>query len=442
MYNQYFGFRENPFSIAPDPRYLYMSEMHQDALAHLDFGASSEGCIILLTGEIGTGKTTICRCFLERLEPTAEVAVIINPGLTASELLATVCDEFRIETEPGKQSTKYYIDLLNQFLLRSYSENRKTLLVIDEAQNLDKEALEMVRLLTNLETNQHKLLKIFLLGQSELSTVLAGPDLTQVNQRITGRFHLSGLRSAEIGDYIKHRISVAGGGPRPLFDKRAVQRIHRLTKGIPRLINTLCDRSLLGAYAEEKERVDETIVKKAGRELFGAQPSGKNIVIPVKSLVATATLFVLIMAIWVGTTNDLFHLNLDAILAPSSPSTTTTQSTAAEATGGHTSVPEPLQIDQSTAEIPAALPENTVQPAEIETLKSSRPPGQPDKISPLSAPPREAPLSYPPPVESEPLKNSQDTLIARPEPDLSESPEQPPMPAGTRIVIKTIEINE
>jgi general secretion pathway protein A len=339
MYNDYFGFRENPFSIAPDPRYLYMSEMHQDALAHLDFGASSEGCIILLTGEIGTGKTTICRCFLERLEPTAEVAVIINPGITASELLATVCDEFRIETGPGEHSTKHYIDLLNQFLLQSYSENRKTLLVIDEAQNLDKEALEMVRLLTNLETNQHKLLKIFLLGQSELSAVLAGPDLTQINQRITGRFHLSALQSTEIEDYIKHRIAFAGGGPRPLFDKRAVKRIHRLTGGIPRLINTLCDRALLGAYAEEKERVDETIVKKAGRELFGNQSSGRNIVIPLKSLVAAATLFVLIMAVWVGTTNDLFHLNLDAILAPSSTPSTASQSTDADASDGSSTGP-------------------------------------------------------------------------------------------------------
>ncbi len=442
MYNDYFGFRENPFSIAPDPRYLYMSEMHQDALAHLDFGASSEGCIILLTGEIGTGKTTICRCFLERLEPTAEVAVIINPGITASELLATVCDEFRIETGPGEHSTKHYIDLLNQFLLQSYSENRKTLLVIDEAQNLDKEALEMVRLLTNLETNQHKLLKIFLLGQSELSTVLAGPDLTQINQRITGRFHLSGLQSAEIEDYIKHRISVAGGGKRPLFDKRAVKRIHRLTGGIPRLINTLCDRSLLGAYAEEKGHVDETIVKKAGLELFGAQPSGKNIVIPIKSLVATATLFVLIMGIWVGTTNDLFHLNLDSILAPSSTSSTASRSTDADASDGSSAGPEPMQSGQPALGRPGEVFETINQKVEFDSPEIFQPAAQPEQISILSEPPQEAPILDPPLAEDETLVKSLDTPVAEPGPDISETSEQPPKPVSTRIVIKTIEINE
>lgn len=326
MYNSYFGFKENPFSIAPDPRYLYMSEMHQDGLAHLQFGALTDGCIVLLTGEIGTGKTTLCRCFLEQLDPTAKVAVIINPGLSADELLATVCDEFQISDTIENGSTKQYIDALNQFLLQAHAENLQALLIIDEAQNLDKDALEMVRLLTNLETNQQKLLKIFLLGQSELSTILTSPDLTQVNQRITGRFHLTALKPGDIVDYINHRISIGRGNTESsgvktrLFSDKALKTIHRLTGGIPRLINTLCDRSLLGAYSEEKKTVDEATVKRAGREIFGHTASSRSIVIPLRTLAAATLSVVLILAVWVGSTNDLFHLNLQSMLsAPTSP---------------------------------------------------------------------------------------------------------------------------
>ncbi len=316
MYNDYFGFRENPFSIAPDPRYLYLSEMHQDGLAHLNYGLSSEGCIILLTGEVGTGKTTLCRFFLEQLEPTANIALIINPGLSAFELLAAVCDEFMVNVGDHAFTAKDYIDALNEFLLQAYADNNPALLVIDEAQNLDKEALEMIRLLTNLETNRHKLLKIFLLGQSELSTVLTSPDMTQVNQRITGRFHLTGLQPDETAEYINHRLSVAGGTPKQLFSHGAVKRIHQLTGGIPRLINSLCDRSLIGAYAEEKEQVDEAIVKTAGREIFGFDHTSKTIEVPIRSLVIAATTMLAIVLVWVGSTSDIFHLNLRSVLPP------------------------------------------------------------------------------------------------------------------------------
>ncbi len=328
MYNEYFGFRESPFSIAPDPRYLYLSEMHQDGLAHLNYGLTSEGCIILLTGEVGTGKTTLCRFFLEQLEPTANVALIINPGLSSSELLSAVCDEFRVAVSGDAYTTKHYLDALNEFLLQAHADNNPAMLVIDEAQNLDKEALEMIRLLTNLETNRQKLLKIFLLGQSELSTVLTSPDLSQVSQRITGRFHLTGLQPNETSEYIRHRLTVASGTPKQLFSDKAVKRIHQITGGIPRLINNLCDRSLIGAYAEEKEQVDEAIVRTASREIFGFDHASKTIEVPVKSLLIGATTMLAIMLIWVGSTSDFFHLNLSSVLPPPQQNPPVTADTA------------------------------------------------------------------------------------------------------------------
>ena len=322
MYNEYFGFHENPFSISPDPRYLYPSEIHQDGLAHLKDGLSSEGCIILWTGEVGTGKTTLCRFFLEQLEPTANVALIINPGLSAFELLATVCDEFMVNVVDDAFTTKQYLDALNAFLLEAHADNNPALLVIDEAQNLDKGALEMIRQLTNLETNGQKLLKIFLLGQSELSTLLLSPDQTQVYQHITVRFHLTGLRANETGAYITHRLKIGGADAKQLFSDRAVKRIHQLTGGVPRLINSLCDRSLIGAYTDSQERVDESLVKKAAKEIFGFDHASKTIEVPVKSLVAGVLTMLAIVFVWVGTTSDIFHLNLSSILPPPQKSTT------------------------------------------------------------------------------------------------------------------------
>lgn len=335
MYNKYFGFRENPFSIAPDPRYLYLSEMHQDGLAHLHYGLSDEGCITLITGEVGTGKTTLCRFFLEQLEPTATVALIINPGLSASELLATVCDEFQVALPKGSITTKQYLDTLNQFLLQTHADNKQALLIIDEAQNLDKEALEMVRLLTNLETDRQKLLKIFLLGQSELSAVLTSPDLTQVSQRITARYHLKGLELDETARYVKHRLHIAGGGQTRFFSDRAVRRIHHITGGIPRLINSLCDRSLIGAYSEEKAMVDDSIVKQAARELFGFDHTSKTIEIPVRNLAIVALAMAVMIFAWFGTTSDIFHLDLGSILTTQKEKSGPTASSSAEQENKH-----------------------------------------------------------------------------------------------------------
>lgn len=270
MYHQHFGLNEAPFSIAVNPRYLFMSQRHRDALAHLLYGVSGGGGFILLTGEVGTGKTTINRCLLEQLPDTTDLAIILNPALSAVELLASACDELSIDYPAGTQSLKALTDALHRYLLENYERGRRTVLMIDEAQHLDFNVLEQIRLLTNLETNDEKLLQIILIGQPELTEKLSRPELRQLNQRITARYNLQPLNFDETAAYIKHRLEVAGlKGGVSLFETSAVRRIHSLTRGIPRLINVLCDRSLLGAYGQKKSRVTRLLVRDAATEVFG-----------------------------------------------------------------------------------------------------------------------------------------------------------------------------
>ncbi|MCK5396394.1 MAG: AAA family ATPase, partial [Gammaproteobacteria bacterium] len=214
MYNEYFGFKEAPFSIAPDPRYLYMTSQHRDALAHLVYGLNSEGGCILLTGEVGTGKTTICRCLLEQLPDQANVALVLNPKVNEIELLETICDELKIsyptDADSTNNSLKTYTDRIYTYLIESNRNNEKTVLIIDEAQNLDSKVLEQLRLLTNLETHQRKLLQIIILGQPELLDILAKTEMRQLAQRITARFHLQPLTRHEVKAYVSHRLAVAG----------------------------------------------------------------------------------------------------------------------------------------------------------------------------------------------------------------------------------------
>lgn len=272
MYTEYFGLAENPFSIAPDPRYLYLSEQHREALAHLLYGIAGDGGFVLLTGEVGTGKTTICRCLLEQLPKDCDVAFIFNPKLTVVELLSTICDEFNIGYPPATQSIKVFVDLINQYLLNAHAQSRKALLIIDEAQNLQSDVLEQIRLLTNLETHQRKLLQVILLGQPELRYQLAQPKLRQLAQRVIARYHLGALDRREVAAYVYHRLNVAGSR-RPLFPASTLTHLHRLSGGIPRLINVLCDRALLGCYVQGKESVDKATLATAAREVFGKPPS-------------------------------------------------------------------------------------------------------------------------------------------------------------------------
>ena len=278
MYQSYFGLNEAPFSIAPDPRYLYMSQRHQEALAHLLYGVNGDGGFVLLTGEVGAGKTTVCRCLLQQIPPSCDVAYIFNPKLTVEELLSTICVEFGIDCPAGNASIKVFIDCINAYLLDAHATGRHTVLIIDEAQNLSAEVLEQMRLLTNLETDQRKLLQIILLGQPELAEMLARPELRQLSQRIVARYHLGPLTKAEVAAYVRHRLEVSGA-QRTLIPAALMGRLYRLSGGVPRLINVLCDRALLGAYVQGKERVDRATLSKAAREVLHLERRG-NLVQP------------------------------------------------------------------------------------------------------------------------------------------------------------------
>ncbi|WP_168167760.1 ExeA family protein, partial [Duganella sp. HH101] len=271
MYTHFFNLKQSPFSIAPDPRYLFMSERHREALAHLLYGVGSGGGFVLLTGEIGAGKTTVCRCFMEQIPENCKLAYIFNPKLSVEELLLSICDEFGIALAPpgaGAVSVKGYVDAINAYLLASHAQGRNNVLIIDEAQNLSAEVLEQLRLLTNLETSERKLLQIILIGQPELRAMVARPELEQLAQRVIARYHLGSLSEAETGAYIEHRLAVAGAAAIAPFPRRLMGLVHSLAKGVPRRINLLCDRALLGAYVENQPQVTRHILRKAAAEVF------------------------------------------------------------------------------------------------------------------------------------------------------------------------------
>jgi len=297
MYDEHFGLKETPFTIAPDPRFLYMSERHREALAHLVYGIQVDGGFVLLTGEVGTGKTTISRCLLEQMPPdNTDIAVVLNPKVNSQELLATICDELDIEYPFGNASLKTFVDLINKFLLKNHALGRKTIVIVEEAQNLAMEVLEQLRLLTNLETNQRKLMQIIMIGQPELLQILAKPELRQLEQRITARYHLLPLSQKDTIDYVKHRLEVAGL-KQPLFSDVLLKKIYKFSGGIPRKINLLCDRALLGAYVQNQKFVDKKVLVRAANEIFGASFSSQQIskVWQPQTVIAFVTVMLVIM---------------------------------------------------------------------------------------------------------------------------------------------------
>lgn len=268
MYTSFFGLDEKPFAITPDPRYLYLSEQHAEALAHLTYGIKEAGGFIQLTGEVGTGKTTIVRSLLQRLPGNCEVALILNPTVSPAEFLLTICDELHVPVPAeSRGSLKDLFDLLSHMLLDAHAAGRRVVVVVDEAQNLSPEVLEQVRLLTNLETATQKLLQIILIGQPELRDVLARTELRQLAQRITGRYHLDALSAVETAAYVRHRLRVAGG-TQELFTPGALRELHRLSGGIPRVVNVISDRALLGAFTLEVRTVTRDLVRRAASEVY------------------------------------------------------------------------------------------------------------------------------------------------------------------------------
>ncbi len=296
MYRKHFGIRKTPFSIAPDPRYLLMSEQHREALAHLLYGIKSDGGFILLTGEVGTGKTTLCRCLLYLLPKSCVVAFIINPKLSSADLLAAICDEFRIRYPKTKLSIKILVDLINAYLLDVHANKRRAILIIDEAQNLSQDVLEQIRLLTNLETDERKLLQVILIGQPELREKLALPQMQQLAQRIVARYHLIPLSRSDVFLYVKHRLKVSGVR-QPLFSRRSLVALYKISGGVPRIINTICDRALLGAYAQGKDRVERATMVKAAGEVLGWPQSRWRLYRRV-TVWAAAVLIVAAASIW------------------------------------------------------------------------------------------------------------------------------------------------
>ena len=289
MYTSFFGLGEKPFAITPDPRYLFMSERHAEALAHLLYGINEAGGFIQLTGEVGTGKTTVVRSLLERMPGHADVAVILNPQLTPVQFVLTICEELGIfMRDDDTSSIKDLVDLLNKRLLEAHAKGRRVVVIVDEAQNLTPETLEQVRLLTNLETASQKLLQIILIGQPELREVLARVELRQLAQRITGRYHLDPLSRAETAAYVSHRLKVAGCASGDIFSTAALREVHRLTDGIPRIINVICDRALLGAFTQEQHRIGPALVRDAASEVYGRSftPPWTRLLIGASALVA------------------------------------------------------------------------------------------------------------------------------------------------------------
>jgi general secretion pathway protein A len=269
MYLSFFGLNEKPFAITPDPRYLYLSERHAEALAHLLYGINEAGGFVQLTGEVGTGKTTIVRSLLAQTPKNAEIALILNPKMTAPEFLLTICEELGIGVpDAATESLKDLVDILSGYLLRAHAGGRRVVVVVDEAQNLAPSVLEQVRLLTNLETNTRKLLQIILIGQPELRELLGRNELRQLAQRITGRYHLNPLTHDETAAYVRHRLRVAGATS-DIFSPTALAEVYRLAVGVPRVINVVCDRALLGAYSMDRHRVTSSLVRHAATEVFG-----------------------------------------------------------------------------------------------------------------------------------------------------------------------------
>ena len=351
MYLRYFGLNEAPFSITPDPAFVFLSPRHRDALAHLMYGVGKGGSggFVQLTGEVGTGKTTLCRCLLEQIPEGTRIALLLNPLVTPRELLAAVSEELGLDVSESIDSTRLLVDGLNRYLLAAHERGERVVVVIDEAQDLSTEALEQVRLLTNLETSKEKLLQIVLLGQPELRELLQRRTLRQLAQRITARYHLSPLGPKETHLYVRHRMQVAGAQRNP-FRRSAMNALYQRSQGIPRLINIIADRSLIAAFAKERMDVTAAMVHEAANEVQLGERQVKRVRWPLLlGATAVAAVAVLTVATFSG-----FQL-------PSDVAGMETESAAVQV------VDEP-QIE--AASLPRLVPESLPEPIQSEMVEA------------------------------------------------------------------------
>jgi general secretion pathway protein A len=374
MYTAHFGLNAAPFSITPDPHYLYLSNRHREALAHLLYGVNEGSGFVLLTGEVGTGKTTLCRSLIEQLPDTVDVALLLNPRVSPQELLATLFDELRIDYDPHQCTPKDFFDKLSCYLLTAHVVKRRTVLILDEAQNLTSDVLEQVRLLTNLETSNQKLLQIILVGQPELKKIIKHNNLRQLAQRITARYHLLPLSAKDTRAYIKHRLAVSGN-EKPLFAKAAVRLIYRYSGGIPRLINILCDRALLGGYVKNKILVDTKIVQKAVQEVRGENIAQQRLSYPSWWLLLTFLVVLLagVLSWWQPNLSFLKDLAISysELFLPQSTENNFPEPIVVselEIPGQpvpsvELSVPTPLQLPPSPPDLSSLLPKTTTESA-------------------------------------------------------------------------------
>lgn len=354
MYAEFFSIEEEAFSIAPNPRYLYLSAKHREAYAHLIYGVTRPGGFVLLTGDIGTGKTTLCRSLFADLPQNTNLAVIINPALSQNDLLSAICDEFGISYPVYQNSTKVYIDGISQYLLDTHAQGRNAVLLIDEAQNLSIEALECIRALTNLETDEKKLLQIVLVGQPELRNLLAKPALIQLNQRITARYHLLSLSRDETSTYIRHRLKTAGADEH-LFSASNIRYIQKITSGIPRLINVLCDRSLLGAYTQREHKISNLIIRKSAQEVFDVvYPKENTFYIKPLGIAASVLLTFLVAGMLLSNIFKSDEFNVEAV--SSAHAVVVPQVQRKESSAGESIIP--LEEPTSTSETAHIQPAN------------------------------------------------------------------------------------
>ena len=350
MYKAFYGLSDNPFSIAPNPHYLFLSDRHREALAHLTYGLGETGGFVLLTGEVGTGKTTVSRCLLGQLPDNTDTAFILNPSLTELELLATLCDELKI-SYGDNPTLKQLTDHLSRFLLDNHSKGRNTVLIIDEAQHLRPEVLEQLRLLTNLETDTKKLLQVILIGQPELQLLLKRQELRQLAQRITARYHLLPLNEDEIALYVLHRLQVAGRFE-PLFTRKAVKVLQKYSGGIPRLINLLCERSLMAGYAQSRVPIDHHMVRQAAAEVLGEEEPTQN-----RYLWPTATAAALFVAFgisyWLFTDKPVNAASASSMVFESTSANVAASNTQAlSATEGMSKLVQPVDQQSRQVSIP------------------------------------------------------------------------------------------